>query len=197
MKFRISLTSLYSILSLPSSVLIFPEFSLMLASHVPRESKSKFTYNTNFQTVSRFMRTMMITASRVMHWLLGNVFGFWCMIGAIGNNAAFFEQRPARCNWITRIALNDRYLWRHNSLYVNLPVVSNDRPRCFQRALNAKSKRGWSRTGDGWWRGRSPNDLRWTRGYRDRAGSRLILGRSRRCNSRLRGLGWRYLLCWC
>jgi len=117
MKFRISLTSLYSILSLPSSVLIFPEFSLMLASHVPRESKSKFTYNTNFQTVSRFMRTMMITASRVMHWLLGNVFGFWCMIGAIGNNAAFFEQRPARCNWITRIALNDRYLWRHNSLF--------------------------------------------------------------------------------
>ena len=32
------------------------------------------------------------------------------------NEPAFFEQRLARCTWITRIALNDRYLWRHNSL---------------------------------------------------------------------------------
>lgn len=61
-------------------------FSLMFASHVPRKSKSKFICNTNFQTASRFMRTMMITASRVMHWLLGNVFGFWCT-RAIRNNA--------------------------------------------------------------------------------------------------------------
>lgn len=86
MKFRISLRSMYSILSLRSSLLIFPEFSLMFASHVPRKSKSKFICNTNFQTASRFMRTMMITATRVMHWLLGNVFGFWCT-RAIRNNA--------------------------------------------------------------------------------------------------------------
>lgn len=36
------------------------------------------------------------------------------------NEPAFLEHRPAKCtgriSWITRIALNDRHLWRHNSL---------------------------------------------------------------------------------
>lgn len=60
-----------------------------------KEKQPKFTYNTNFQTASRFMPTMMITASRVMHWLLGNVFGFWC-IGAIRENAENKKQNESR-----------------------------------------------------------------------------------------------------
>ena len=93
-----------------------------------------------------------------------------------------------------------------SNLYVNLPIASNNRSRRCQCALNTETIRRYGcRRRYGWWRGTSPNDLWWTRGYRDRGGRLTLsrggsLGRCRGCNCRLRGcsLGWGWLwLCWC
>lgn len=126
--------------------------------------------------------------------LLGYVF-LTCN-SLIGENSAFLKSslKSWSISCTSRITLNDGYLRRHNSLYINLTSSSKDCPRGFKSALNSDTEWGWQGRRDRWWRGIAPNNLRRSRGYRGEW-SWLSLRRSRhrggrRECGRLRGLGW-------